>query len=218
MNNFYVYAYIRSKDSKTAKAGTPYYIGKGTENRRFRKHVNISIPNKNFILIIENDLTEIGALAIERRLIKWWGRKNTGTGILLNRTDGGEGISGYKHTENAKNRIGQASIGRNKGPKILSNETKRKISTSLKGKKKPPRTKEHALKISEALKGKICNDLEIEQLNKMVEKIKVPVQIFGKQYSSITEASLALNIHHETIRYRLKSKNYPEYIQEKKNA
>lgn len=25
---YYVYAYVRSKDSKTAKAGTPYYIGK----------------------------------------------------------------------------------------------------------------------------------------------------------------------------------------------
>lgn len=34
---YYVYAYIRSKDSDTAKAGTPYYIGKGKHKRAFSK-------------------------------------------------------------------------------------------------------------------------------------------------------------------------------------
>lgn len=29
MNIYYVYTYIRSKDSEIAKTGTPYYIGKG---------------------------------------------------------------------------------------------------------------------------------------------------------------------------------------------
>jgi hypothetical protein len=29
MSIYYVYAYLRSKDSPTAIAGTPYYIGKG---------------------------------------------------------------------------------------------------------------------------------------------------------------------------------------------
>jgi hypothetical protein len=35
MDKFYVYDYIRSKDSKTAKAGTPYFIGKGGAMHRW---------------------------------------------------------------------------------------------------------------------------------------------------------------------------------------
>ena len=71
---FYIYAYLRDKDSEIAKAGTPFYIGKGKDNRRFEKH-RFFPKNKSYIVILENNLTEIGALALERRLIKWWGEK-----------------------------------------------------------------------------------------------------------------------------------------------
>lgn len=62
---FYVYAYIRSKDSKTAKAGTPYYIGKGSGKRAWAKHINVNKPHNNFIIILESNLSELGAFAIE---------------------------------------------------------------------------------------------------------------------------------------------------------
>lgn len=69
---FYVYAYLRSKDSTTGKAGTPYYIGKGFNRRAYNKHSNINIPNeKSRIILLETNLSEIGALALERRMIRW---------------------------------------------------------------------------------------------------------------------------------------------------
>jgi hypothetical protein len=61
-NSYYVYAYIRDKDSPTAKAGMPYYIGKGYGERAWANHKNIPVPkNSEFIVIMENNLTEIGA-------------------------------------------------------------------------------------------------------------------------------------------------------------
>jgi len=52
MDIYYVYFYLRSKESKTAKAGTPYYVGKGKGNRCVEKHhKGIPVPkNKDKII------------------------------------------------------------------------------------------------------------------------------------------------------------------------
>ena len=142
-NIYYVYAYIRSKNSATAKAGTPYYIGKGKGTRKTASHGKILVPSNNFIIILESNLTEIGAFALERRYIKWYGRKNNQTGILLNKTDGGEGNSGTIRT-----------------------------SSWNKGKKMGPLSNEHKQKVSKALKGRVLSDKHKSSLSKRNQGIQ----------------------------------------------
>lgn len=91
--NSYVYAYMRED------ANTPYYIGKGKGRRAWNQHRTtkggIKTPDDNSrIVILEENLTDDEAISLEIELIKKYGRKDLGTGILRNTTDGGEGAAG----------------------------------------------------------------------------------------------------------------------------
>ena len=139
MNEYYTYAYLRED-------GTPYYIGKGKRRRAFDKRRRAYFPpNKNRILILKNNLTENQAFKHEIYMIAVFGRKDNGTGILRNMTDGGEGSSGYKHTKEGLEKIKIS----NKGKKV-SEKTKEKMSLVQKGRTFNPETLQ---KMSESSKG-----------------------------------------------------------------
>ena len=155
MNNYYTYAYLREDR-------TPYYVGKGRGYRAYQRNkTDIKSPkDKSRIILLKQNLTEEEAFKHEIYMISVFGRKDLGTGVLHNKTDGGEGMGGFKQTEEHKRKIREAcekvaektgrKISEAKKGKSVSEETKRKISQTLKGRTLPQEIKE---KISEANKG-----------------------------------------------------------------
>jgi hypothetical protein len=154
--NFYTYAYLRED-------GTPYYIGKGVGNRAYKKSKREINPpvDKNRIIFLKKNLTEDEAFRHEVYMIDIFGRKDLGTGILRNKTNGGEGLSGLIWSEEHKEKISKSQEGESNSfyGKSHSEETRKKLSNAFSGKNHPQYggtiSEEHKLILSRIHKGKI---------------------------------------------------------------
>ena len=160
-NRFYTYAYLREDK-------TPYYIGKGTGDRIYSTNRRNNPPkDKSRIIFLKQNLTEEEAFRHEIYMIAVFGRKDLETGILRNKTYGGDGISGYVFSEETKKKLSEAHKGKTHSEKsrrnmsesqkgkTFSEETKRKLSEAKKGKTHSEETKR---KLSEAKKGKTFSE------------------------------------------------------------
>jgi hypothetical protein len=94
---FYTYAYLRED-------GSPYYIGKGSGRRIKNRYKNDIKPpkDKSRSIFLKKNLTEEEAFKHEKYMIAIFGRKDLGTGILQNRSDGGLGGTGYSEERRKK--------------------------------------------------------------------------------------------------------------------
>ena len=165
-NDYYTYAYLREDK-------TPYYVGKGRGDRIYCKQRTIKAPtDKSRIIFLKKNLTEAEAFKHEVYMIFVLGRKDLGTGILRNRTNGGEGLSGA----------------------VRSAETKKKISESKTG---VPKTDEHKEKLSVAMSGeKATNYGKFGALHHN-SKAMIAIEPDGTQrhFGSIREAARDLKIN-----------------------
>jgi hypothetical protein len=172
---YYVYAYLRGKDSERGPKYSPYYIGKGCGQRAFDKKRAIAAPaDKSFIVFLDEGLTETEAFALEKYAVSLYGRVDKGAGILWNMTDGGEGCSGLIMPEETRAKIARALTGRKRPPEVIekmakgrtgilhTEETKRKMSESRRGKKRGPHSDAAKQKISE---GKAKYEYEVTDPN-----------------------------------------------------
>ena len=174
-----IYTYIDKKNNEIV------YIGKDSNidtNERHKQHFQPSkYDNQPINRILQNnrdryiyqvlweidDCTNNHLNQMEIYYIKKYNPQ-------FNFTEGGDGISGYRHTEKSKGKISESLKG-----KTFSEETKKKISESLKGKTFSEETKK---KMSEAKKGKTLSE---ETKKKISESLK------GKTFSEETKKKMS---------------------------
>ena len=150
---YYIYSYLREDLS-------PYYIGKGKDQRAYSRGRNEVRPpkDKSRVQIIKANLTEQEAFELEKLYILMFGRIDNETGILRNKTDGGDGASGAVRSAETRRKISQALKGR-----IVPKEVSERHSRILKA-KNIKHSEEYKRILSEKLKGRKCSEEHIQKV------------------------------------------------------
>jgi|ERR1035437_287 hypothetical protein len=135
---FYTYVWLRED-------GTPYYVGKGTKNRAYIRHLKhgAAPPLGRIVFFIAE--SEVDAFETEVALIWYYGRKDLGFGCLRNMTNGGDkppkvNWLGRHHTPEAIENIRASQVGRKMSPATIE-KMKKNSARPMLGKRMSEETK-----------------------------------------------------------------------------
>jgi len=164
----YVYRHIRLDKNE------PFYIGIGTDTnyqRAYSKNSRnvlwkkvVNVTNYEVEIIMDN-LTKDIAKQKEIEFISLYGKKINKTGTLVNISDGGESGSGFKHTEEAKKKIGEANkfkdYSKFNKSYMQTQEYRDKVSKNNTGRKMPDSMRE---KTSLRMKNRVISNEQKEKI------------------------------------------------------
>jgi group I intron endonuclease len=170
-NKYYIYFHINPLKNEV------FYVGKGFGRRAYKKtgrsnFWNNTVNKYGYIVdIVESGLTEEEAHKREIFYISKIGRRDLGNGELINLTDGGEGTSGHKLSEEGLNKIREA---RKKQVGPLCPAYGKKLSET------------HKAKMQKALKERVITkeERELRSINSSGEGNS----FFGRKHSDETKA------------------------------
>lgn len=159
----YVYTHTRLDTNEV------FYVGIGTQDNYIRasRTVNRSVFWKNItkktgweVNIVFDNLTWDEACDKEKELISFYGRKDIGTGILVNHTNGGDGSNG----------------------RIFSKETRKKMSKTRKGVKV---TEEQKNKTRLSMLGKNCKKVINTETGEIYQSVQEAALSIGMNRTSL---------------------------------
>ena len=135
-------------------------LGKTYVHRWIRSLLNQGLEPQLFIIADVKTKEEVDILE------KYWIKKLRDIGCpLTNLTDGGEGTVGKVISEETRKKMSEKKKGH-----IVSKETRKKMSKAKKGKKGPIKSEAHKRNLSKAMKGKHLSEAHKRKLSKPKKK------------------------------------------------
>jgi len=218
----YCYRHIRPDTN------VPFYIGIGVKNRKnpnsfeseyhrafacvgkrrplHWKRVFEKNGGKIIVEILYESTSREEIKNKEKEFIQLYGRIDLGSGTLINKTDGGDGGKGYKHSEEAKRKISSALTGLIRPPEECLKNSLNRIGIPT-GRKAPHLVKINQLRkgvsISSEIRDKISMTLTGRYRGGENHKAVSVIQLtregeFIKEWPAIKEAERALGINNIT--------------------
>lgn len=198
-----------------------FYVGIGSLKRAYEKGIkrrsifwNRVVDKHNYYVeILKTNLCWEEACELEQLLIEEYGRRDLGTGYLVNMTNGGEGTRGVIRSLEYIEGLRKRNLNR-----IVTKETRQKISISNKGKIRSDETKR---KISIYQTGKSKSK---ETIKKWVEsrkngagyipseetKSKIRNSLLGREVGGIQVIDISTNIIYPSVKSVSKIFNIPK--------